>query len=464
MHIRHCARIAAYTISGKKRHALHVFLNILLITCTLVIWLVLTASLGSAQDAYISGTLSSNVEYMTLNVDRNGQLVQDQQYNRYRTIAGWQEIAPPVIAEQVNLPEVLGREDWLFVNNRFVTLMLDGQAYQGINDYSYDFFADADPDDLPAVPFSLSVVYTDHVFSENDLSEFAYRYPDAAWLLQGTGELKEGELLISDYMLGKFGLSGDPAGYIGKQVSFLVEGEPLPVSYRLAGVIHSGLFRCSGLMDMPQIYVRGDPQTTRFFQIETPEARLPIRSYDHITDVLLRLGKQGVGLSYFSWMRAKYAYNINAIHLIIQRLMSVFELLVLLAVVINLYRILSEAADKQCSQYGMLRAIGMPVPAVCLISYMELLFYLLLSVVFSLFLSYSLLALLNRVIYGLIHVQLALSVEQYLYIGAGALAGLFVLFVLLNTLLLFRYIRCSPVQLLHGKTERPHRARRNRRN
>ena len=33
MRITHCARIAAYTMLGKKRHTLRVFINMLLISC-----------------------------------------------------------------------------------------------------------------------------------------------------------------------------------------------------------------------------------------------------------------------------------------------------------------------------------------------------------------------------------------------------------------------------------------------
>lgn len=202
---------------------------------------------------------------------------------------------------------------------------------------------------------------------------------------------------------------------------------------------------------MPQIFVQGNQQTSQLFQIETVTARLPIRSYDNITEVLDRLQEQGISVSYFSWLRAEYYYNINAIHLIIERLLSVFELLVLLAIMINLYRILAETMDKKCTQYGMMRAIGMPIRSICLISYMELMCFLFLAIVLSVFLSYFSLSFIDRIIYGMIHVHLELSLKQYLTIGAGAFLGLLVVFMVINTVILFRYVRCKPVQLLHNR-------------
>ena len=95
MRITHCARIAAYTMLGKKRHTLRVFINMLLISCALVVWLVLTTALRSAHDAYIYGTLSSNYETVMLSLDASGQPIESRALQQ---AVQWDEIAQPVVA------------------------------------------------------------------------------------------------------------------------------------------------------------------------------------------------------------------------------------------------------------------------------------------------------------------------------------------------------------------------------
>ena len=106
MRITHCARIAAYTMLGKKRHTLRVFINMLLISCALVVWLVLTTALRSAHDAYIYGTLSSNYETVMLSLDASGQAIESRALQQ---AVQWDEIAQPVVAAQPDLVQVLGR-------------------------------------------------------------------------------------------------------------------------------------------------------------------------------------------------------------------------------------------------------------------------------------------------------------------------------------------------------------------
>ena len=161
---------------------------------------------------------------------------------------------------------------------------------------------------------------------------------------------------------------------------------------------------------------------------------------------------QGIFINHFSWLRAKYYYNINAIHLIIERLLSVFGCLVLLAILLNLYRILAEEANHKCRQYGMLRAVGMPIPGLLLVSYLELLFGLLISTVLSLFVSFGALAVIDRITYALIHMHLALPLRGYLQIGGWTLGALLLVFLAMDTVILWHYVRCRPIALLRGRT------------
>lgn len=108
MRITHCARITAYTMLGKKRHTLRVFINMLLISCALVVWLVLTTALRSAHDAYIYGTLSSNCETVALSLDSSGQPIENRAFQQ---AVQWDEIAQPVVAAQPDLVQVLGRQE-----------------------------------------------------------------------------------------------------------------------------------------------------------------------------------------------------------------------------------------------------------------------------------------------------------------------------------------------------------------
>ena len=100
----------------------------------------------------------------------------------------------------------------------------------------------------------------------------------------------------------------------------------------------------------------------------------------------------------------------------------------------------------------MLRAVGMPIPGLLLVSYLELLFGLLISTVLSLFVSFGALAVIERITYALIHMHLALPLRGYLQIGGWTLGALLLVFLAMDMGILWHYVRCRPIALLRGRT------------
>ena len=209
MHIKHCIRLVFYNLTAKKRRYFRLFLNILLLSAAVTAWLVMTTAMTEAHDRYIYGTASANEEFLSLEVDANGIAEKDLDFALLEELRTWETLEKPVIYSESNIPAAMERNDLIFVNNRLVTLCINGTEYQGVNDYSFDFNIAPDSNEGGTVPFEVGVVYTEMPFTENDFTEFHYKYPQEQWLLCGDAALNPGQLLITDYMLEKFGISGD---------------------------------------------------------------------------------------------------------------------------------------------------------------------------------------------------------------------------------------------------------------
>lgn len=455
MHIKHCIRLVYYNLTSKKRRYFRLFVNILLLSAALTAWLVMTTAMTEAHDQYIYGTASANEEYLLLQVNANGAIEEDSDYALLEELRTWETLGAPVIYSEPHLPDVMEKDNWVFVNNRLVTLCINGTEYEGINDYSYDFTITPDSDEGgKTVPFEVGVVYTEMFFTENDYTEFHYKYPQEKWLLCGDAALHPGELLITDYMLEKFGISGDWDQWLGAELSIVIDGELLLEHLRIGGIVNSQLYRCSGLIDMPQIMIVADQDVHNRLQSDIAYARIPILGYGKIMDVLVDLQEKGINVGYFSWKRAEYYYNINAFHLVIERLVAVFGVLVFLAIVLNLYHLLQQAVDAQCEQYGILKAVGMRPWALHLIAYTEQLVLIATAIVSSLFLAMLLLQFMDKMLYTMLNVHLSLSLLQYIKIGLLALVIMAVVVTIITYLVLRRYLRSKPLLLLHGQTGR----------
>ncbi len=143
-------------------------------------------------------------------------------------------------------------------------LEIDNRKYKGINDYSYDFNLDKNEIHNKKdknVKFDIGVMdYVDNLqVSENEIDELKNRFNKNDVYIKG-GELTgENQIIMTDYLLEKFGFDGNIKNCVGKNISLYIEtdkGDKCIIDdYVLKGIIDSDLYRVGSRKSVPQIIV-----------------------------------------------------------------------------------------------------------------------------------------------------------------------------------------------------------------
>ncbi|MEE0930426.1 MAG: hypothetical protein UIM53_05455 [Acutalibacteraceae bacterium] len=145
-----------------------------------------------------------------------------------------------------------------------VCLTTDDNVYYGVNDFSYDFGLDegtkASRNDKQVL-FRVSCIdFEDSLqFASCELREFNNNF-DGNLMLYGKDFNKEKQIILSDYMLEKFGVNKEEQEkYVGKKISLSVKTPNgyLKVidDYQLCGIIDSNFYRVSSREKLSQIMV-----------------------------------------------------------------------------------------------------------------------------------------------------------------------------------------------------------------
>ena len=450
MTTKSCVIISLNNIFRKKRHTLRLLLNFFLLSCAVVIWLVLSHSLSTAQERFVYASSSINCESVSIELDAQTGFVNNENYEAVQKVGECEDVGTPVIIADIDLVKFMGAEErWYFVNNKFASLTVNGAVYQGINDYSYNFDSLSEEEKV-TIPFEIGAVYSQDVFTANELEEFAYRYDNEEYMLCGTDVINDNEIIISDYMLEKLGYTDLPENILGKTITLSIEGKPVVESYKLVGVINSNIFYCENLHLSPQIYIRGNNQVTKDYGLDSAQATLPIRGYENIYDVFTALDDCGIQIDFFSYDRAKYYYNLTSIKTVVERVLLIFEVLVFLAILLNTYNIFVHAAVSRRENYGMMKAVGVTRPRLYLIAFFETLFTSVVATIAAEALSVAILEAMNGILESIIGIGMEVSLTEHLIIGAVSLLALLAIFMVIQFVVLSGYFSKNPIILLKG--------------
>lgn len=143
-------------------------------------------------------------------------------------------------------------------------MKINGKRYIGVNDFSYDFNLEstllADSNDK-SVMYDIGIMDYENnlLISENEINEFENKYNEKDIFLEGENLYGKKQIVMTDYMLDKFGITTDFSEYIGQKISLYVvnNGEEICVleDYELVGIIDSNFNRIGSRKDLPQIII-----------------------------------------------------------------------------------------------------------------------------------------------------------------------------------------------------------------
>ncbi len=369
--------MAYYNIRQRKLHTLYLIINMVIILTILLVWQMVSASLKGAQDEITYGRKSlCSVEIRNASKYENAARVLLQSVDGEADIQKWGVL---------DWAKTLGKDGWRFVNIGYVCFEIGGETYRGLDDYSFDFGGDGG--EAASVRFETAILMDGALFSENDLCEYVYENNKSCenGLIWGRLPEADGEFVISDYMLGRFGV--DEKMYdelIGQKATFTCGGEMLLSDILLVGIVDSNIFRCEGLTGYPQIILKdSEPENPRLCY-ETVY-RINVQDYAFMEMLYGYLEKSDLGIEYSREGRdlAERLYIVSSSQKLIDRLLVFFGWFLLLVLVFNLFRVIcSDMAEKK-SNHGMMIILGMRRADILLLCAMELLYYIVAAVAVS---------------------------------------------------------------------------------
>ena len=430
MKLLNVARFGNRDLLSKRKNTRGLFLNFFLIMFLFLTWCTLMIGFGRAYDDILLGEASGN--YLT-----NSYFLEDEveSNNSFDALGDFEETGELLEFSNLDLCSVLGKDNWGFVNNKYVSLIMDGETYQGVNDYSYYFEAEYDPRELRStytVPFRIRVCKSEIFFHQNDYVEYKYRYPDfyENAMLAGNSRLGPGELVISDYMLKRFGLDSGYDEMIGKKITFCVEGVPVVENMTLTGIVDSRLFMQKDPCNT-QVFLGDFDGADEQYHLDGVVQEIPLNDFSFFYDVKSKANKIGIEISFIDEAKfAKYDAVASA-KKIVDDIVGTFATLILVALGSNLINVLQRELEERYQFYGMLRAIGMKARDLWKIVYLQLFEMTLLSALLSFGLSQLVVWAINNAMdnsYG-VRINVSLSENLGLIIGLTLLISLLALLV-----------------------------------
>ena len=373
--------VSLYDLKCKKRFRRRMLIGVACIEAILVLWFIIWIGLNRLYGQLENAAVSENslLGYAAVNDgELEGPTVLDALEDYPDQFTG-----EYFVWDEVDIPEYLNREDWLFVNMKYAALVCDGKTWQGVNDYSYDFDKVSGQEYREGqytVPLKLAVLKADlseQWIGENDLKEYERTYTDSYenGMLAGRSAVGKDEVVISDYILDKFQISDeDHTSLIGKKISVYCDGEALFEGKTLVGISDSRLFYMSGLKDFPQVVLGVSGGELSDWLVTVVQIRLPITSYSDSCELWYALLKGSYGNYNFSGVYTVQALDtVDTTGSVALGILKTFGVFVLSTLFLGMVCMMANDVGSRKFFCGMLRLCGMLPREICLVHFYEIL-------------------------------------------------------------------------------------------
>ncbi|MBO4696002.1 MAG: ABC transporter permease [Lachnospiraceae bacterium] len=290
-----------------------------------------------------------------------------------------------------DLVEVLEKkEQWIFVNNERVQMVIGEERYQGKNDYSFDFRKEKWLNYLKeeyTVPFEIMLAKGDSFPTAKMLRGFQSRYNDDPIVLYGKGDLVTNGLLVTDYVLKTFGVPKDKwNSIIGRHVSLYAEGEEIVSDVVLSGILDSRLYYLNGWKDYPQVILTDSEFLSEKFGKST-WSMVYFDSYEQLGNALSESNHLDCNFRISCMGELGQSERLSGIQMVINKILSVVAVIMVAVVFINLCSVIISDVEKRIPYWGMQKALGMGFPDILKVTFLEILFLALFTTTVSALIS-----------------------------------------------------------------------------
>ena len=248
------------------------------------------------------------------------------------------------------------------------------------------------------------------MFSENTLREYQYKY-DSDIFLCGRELQREKELVISEYMLNRFGIYEDYDSLLNQKITIQVNRNKVLEDYTIVGIINSDYYRVLSECDRSQVMISGTSGFYSDFEVKELIQKVSIDSFAESEKFIESIDTKYDDYYYVSTVIYMFGM-IDKFQLICKQVISVFISMVVIAMIMKLISNVYINRKSRAYYYGILKAMGMEEWKIIRISFYELLILLCFCMILSAVLTFLVLKLLQYIIVQSVGYFIAISVQK----------------------------------------------------
>lgn len=392
-------RIAKLNILSNLKMAISIILGFIIIMEIVMI----STGYGYSMNNYIEGTINDNSSrrycYSAFGNFKENEIEEFKKksniegvqilkkYNIYKFCQDNNRVinAAPLANDEVSLDAAI--------------LKIDGETYNGKNDFSYTFnlesFATATRT-MKIVKYEIGVIECkDNLqFSDSELLEYENKYDELSPFIAGGEFSGENQIIITDYMLSKFGIDSDINQYMGKKISLYVdtkEGELCIIdNYEICGIIDSRFYFVNSRKNMPQILVSNANQE----YLSISHERIFGKSF---REIMKFFNNNYVEKMFIDKTTIEFS-EVETLQLLFNEVVFGICIILVVAVIVFVYIMIYFYFKKRTRYVCIQKAMGMSGGKMYLLIFLELLIMGIVATIISVPLYYGILQGLNNVI------------------------------------------------------------------
>lgn len=289
MKLSKCFCLACYNVFCKIKYSLRMIRGSLFIFTIILTTVLVVQGIHNYYNSITQGEAYSNAVIINVPLDSYGKMYNTQK-ELLQKVLEIPQIGVPSYSTKIDVPYSSGNEENAYINIKRVTLIAGQDTYQGIDDKSYNFTKSNNT----TVKFEVKLYLNEgKTINNNDWQEFSYHFPKSKLIVAGSEMQNPKEIMISDYMLSRFGIT-DYNPLIGKKITLAIDGKPYIEDFLLAGVINEKLYRIGTYSLTPHILICGDSSDFVKFKCKSLIAYAPVNDFSNSLSVLQSLRQKNI--------------------------------------------------------------------------------------------------------------------------------------------------------------------------
>ena len=254
-------KISLLNIRSNLKMILGIWLGFVIV----VEMIMLSAGYGYAINSYIRDSVLNN--YSNAYCNNISTELSEQQRELFENDSRIEGIQTLKIYDYSEYCNDSGQEIEEKVTLDYAIMKIDGKTYSGKNDFTYDFDVDnpavaSRTDKFVNLNIGIMEPEKNLLISECEIKEYENKYHTSNPFIQGNVFSRDKQLLISDYMLDKFGVDMELSDCIGQKVSIYIKTDNAETlilrDYEISGILNQNFFRINSRKRFPQIILSNE--------------------------------------------------------------------------------------------------------------------------------------------------------------------------------------------------------------